>query len=239
MSTNTKAKAVSIVIPVLNEALNLKKLVSKINQHLKRYIYEIIIIDDNSSDDSRKILLKLKKKNQYLRFYIRNKERDLSQSCQLGFQKSRFSNIVVMDADLQHDPKYLPSMINLFFLKNNDFLIATRNFSKVIFSQPRSIFSLMLVTIINFSLGYKTMDPMSGFFIFKKSIYLRNKKKLYGLGFKILFDLLYTNKDFLLIKEFKFNINKRKYNKSKMNFKILYILVKMIIYHFMKKNFTF
>jgi len=62
MPTNTKAKAVSIVIPVLNEALNLKKLVSKINQHLKRYIYEIIIIDDNSSDDSRKILLKLKKK---------------------------------------------------------------------------------------------------------------------------------------------------------------------------------
>jgi dolichol-phosphate mannosyltransferase len=239
MPTNTKAKAVSIVIPALNEALNLKILVSKIDQYLKSNIYEIIIIDDNSNDGSREILLKLKKKNSNLRFYIRNKERDLNQSCQLGFQKSRFSSIVVMDADLQHDPKYLPSMINLFFLKNNDFLIATRNFSKEIIRQPRFIFSLMLVMIINLLFGYRTTDPMSGFFIFKKSIYLRNKKKLYGLGFKILFDLLYVNKNFLLIKEFKFKFNKRKYHKSKMNFKILYILVKMIMYYFIKKILSF
>ena len=239
MPNNTKAKAVSIVIPALNEALNLKILVSKIDQYLKSNIYEIIIIDDNSSDGSREILLKLKKKNPYLRFYIRNKVRDLNQSCQLGFQKSRFSNIVVMDADLQHDPKYLPSMINLFFFNNNDFLVATRNFRKEIFRQPRFIFSLMLASIINFLLGYRTTDPMSGFFIFKKSIYLKNKKQFYGLGFKILFDLLYANKDFLLIKEFKFKFNKRKYHKSKMNFKILYILVKMIMYYFIKKNFKF
>ena len=146
---SNKTKAVSIVIPALNEALNLEIIVSKINQNLKKYIYEIIIIDDNSVDGSKEVLSKLKKKNRHLKFYIRNKNPDLSQSCQLGFKMSRFDNIIVMDGDLQHDPKYLPSMINLFFLKNNDFLIATRNFSQEIVGQPRFILSFILVKIIN------------------------------------------------------------------------------------------
>jgi dolichol-phosphate mannosyltransferase len=234
-----RKKAVSIIIPTLNEALNLEILVSKINKYLKKNIYEIIIIDDNSVDGSKEVLLKIKKKNPYLRFYIRNKKPDLSQSCQLGFKKSKFDNIIVMDSDLQHDPKYLPGMINVFFSTENDFLIATRNFSKEIMSQPRFILSFILVKIINILLGCRTRDPMSGFFIFKKSIYLRNKSRLYGLGFKILFDLLYAETDSLLIKEFPFKFNNRKYHKSKMNFKILYILVKMIIFYLKKKIFKF
>jgi dolichol-phosphate mannosyltransferase len=234
---SNKKKAVSIVIPTLNEALNLEILVSKINQYLKKYIYEIIIIDDNSVDGSKEVLSKLKKRNRHLKFYIRNKNPDLSQSCQLGFKMSRFNNIIVMDGDLQHDPKYLPSMINLFFLKNNDFLIATRNFSKEIIVQPRFILSFILVKIINFLLGYRAKDPMSGFFIFKKSIYLKNQIRLYGLGFKILFDLLYVERDLLLIKEFPFKFNNRKYHKSKMNLKILYVLLKMIVYYSIRKLF--
>ena len=59
---SNKTKAVSIVIPALNEALNLEILVSKINQYLKKYIYEIIIIDDNSVDGSKEVLSKLQKK---------------------------------------------------------------------------------------------------------------------------------------------------------------------------------
>jgi len=234
---SSRTKAVSIVIPTFNEVSNLEIIISKINQYLKKNIYEIIIVDDSSFDGSEKVLLKLKRKNRYLRFYIRNKNRDLSQSCQLGFKKSKFENIVVMDCDLQHDPKYLPDMINLFFLENIDFLIATRNFTKEITSQPRFILSFLLVKIINFLLGYRTTDPMSGFFIFKKSIYLRNKGRLYGFGFKILFDLLYAERDLLLIKEFPFKFNNRKHHKSKMNLKILYILVKMIMYYFKKFYF--
>ena len=59
---SNKTKAVSIVIPALNEALNLEIIVSKINQNLKKYIYEIIIIDDNSVDGSKEVLSKLQKK---------------------------------------------------------------------------------------------------------------------------------------------------------------------------------
>lgn len=235
----TKLKTLSIVIPALNEVNNLEILVSEINKSLKKIIFEIIIIDDNSKDGTYSVLSKLKKKNQHLRFYIRKENPDLSQSCQLGFRKSKFNNIIVMDADLQHDPRYLPRMISLFFLKKLDFLIAVRNFTKEFKKQPRFIVSFILSKIINFLLGYKTSDPMSGFFIFKKSIYFRNKKKLYGFGFKILFDLLYSGKEFLQIKNFTIKFKNRKHHQSKMNYKILYTLIKMIFYFFIKRFFKF
>ena len=162
---------------------------------------------------------------------------DLSKSCQLGFDKSKYQNIIVMDGDLQHNPKYLSNMINLFLLNNCDFLIATRNFKKEYISHLRFILSILIIKIINLLLGSRTKDPMSGFFIFKKKIYNRNKKNLYGTGFKILFDLLYVEKKVPFIKEFKFKFDARKRNKSKMNLRILCILLKMIIYYLIKNNF--
>jgi len=74
---------------------------------------------------------------------------------------------------------------------------------------------------------------MSGFFIFKKTIFLRNKKKLYGSGFKILTDLIYSEKN-LKIKDIYINFDLRKYNKSKMNFKI----ISQIIILFFQKYYT-
>lgn len=231
---NSILKGVSIIIPTLNEASNLENIISKINYQLRKKNYEIIIVDDNSIDGSKEILQKLKGKKNF-KYFIRKDSPDLNQACQLGFKKSKYNNIIVMDGDLQHDPKYLPRMINLFLLKNYDFLIATRNFYKEIINHPRVIFSIILIQIINLILGHKTSDPMSGFFLFKKSIYLRNKKKLYGHGFKILLDLLYVEKKILLVNEFEFKFNKRKKNVSKMNFKILYILLNMIFFYFRKR----
>ena len=52
----------TIVIPVYNEAKNLKILIPKIYNQLKRKKFELLIVDDNSKDDTKKILNKFKKK---------------------------------------------------------------------------------------------------------------------------------------------------------------------------------
>ena len=50
----------------------------------------------------------------------------------------------------------------------------------------------MLILTVNLLLGNKTSDPMSGFFMFKKSLFERSKKKMVKKGYKILLDLIYN-----------------------------------------------
>jgi len=75
---------------------------------------------------------------------------------------------------------------------------------------------------------------MAGFFIFKKNIYKKNNS-YFGKGFKILMDLIYSSKNQLKIKDVYINFKLRKYNKSKMNFKILIYLIQFIIIKFFKR----
>ena len=56
----------TIVIPVFNEAKNLKVLIPKIFKELRNKVFEIIIVDDNSNDETYNILKKFKKKNHEL-----------------------------------------------------------------------------------------------------------------------------------------------------------------------------
>ena len=94
----------TIVIPVYNEAKNLRILIPRIYRQLKGKKFELLIVDDNSNDETSKILKIFKKNN--LRYVIRKSERDLSKSCILGFKKAKYKNIIVMDGDLQHKPEH-------------------------------------------------------------------------------------------------------------------------------------
>jgi len=220
----------TIVIPVLNEENNIKELIFLIKKNLKNFKYEIIFIDDNSTDNSKVVIKNYLSQN--LRYYLRKKNKDLTLSCFLGIQKSRYKNIIIMDSDLQHHPKYLPQMVNLYFKKKLDFVVAVRNFNKDLgLGVTRRISSIFLSYVFNYFLGYRVSDPMSGFFIFKKSIYFRNKNFLFGKGWKILADLIYNRENFL-IKELPIKFNKRLQNKSKMNFKVLVNVIKLFFFKY-------
>lgn len=222
----------SVIIPVLNESKNIEKLTKKIFNFFNKFKFEIIFVDDNSIDDSKKIFLKLKKKYKNFNFIVRkNKKKDLSKSCIDGFEKAKYQNIVVMDGDLQHDPKYLNKMSNIFITQNLDFLVGVRDFSKLSISGislARYWSSKIFILFFNLLLGPSTSDPMSGFFIFKKSIYFKEKKNLYGNGYKILADLLYSNNNHYKCKNFKIKFNYRVSGKSKMSLKILIIVIAFI-----------
>jgi len=79
---------------------------------------------------------------------------------------------------------------------------------------------------------------MSGFFLFKKDIYLKNKNRFFGKGFKILADLLINSKTKLKTKDIFIDFNRRYESESKMNIKILLILIQFYIVSLMKKLLT-
>lgn len=220
----------TIVIPVLNEENNIRELIFLIKKNLKNFKYEIIFIDDNSTDNTKNVIKNYLSRN--LKYYLRKKNKDLTLSCFLGIEKSRYENIIIMDSDLQHHPKYLPQMVNLYFKKKLDFVVAVRNFNKYQgLGVTRRISSIFLSYVFNYFLGYRVSDPMSGFFIFKKSIYLKYKNLLFGKGWKILADLLY-NKENFLIEQFPIIFLRRAGNKSKMNLNVLLYVIKLFLFKF-------
>ena len=218
----------TIVIPVFNEAKNLKILVPKIYRQLKGREFELIIVDDNSNDDTSVILKKFKKKN--FRHLVRKSERDLSQSCISGFKKAKYKNIIVMDGDLQHKPSDIKKILSNFYKYNPDIVVGTRDLFKVK-KHNLNFFILasrMLILVVNLLLGNRTSDPMSGFFMFKKIIFKKSQKKMIKKGYKILLDLLYIKYQKVKVIDVKIKFDSRLKGKSKMSFKILFYLITMI-----------
>jgi dolichol-phosphate mannosyltransferase len=143
-----------------------------------------------------------------------------------------------MDGDLQHDPKYIKKMYANFKKKKLDFVVATRDFKNSNFILYRKFLSKILNFIVNLTLGTKVSDPLSGYFIFKKKIFTQNKKKLYGYGYKILMDLIYSPKKSFKVEQMSIVFSIRTREKSKLNYKIFFHLMKFI-YLCKKKNFIF
>ena len=229
----------SIIIPVLNEEANIKLLIPKIFKYLKKIKlkkYEIILVDDDSKDRTQEVVEKLKKKNNFLKIFIRkDKNKDLSKSCIFGFKKSKYKNILVMDGDFQHNPKYIVNLYNIFKKNNCDFVIGARNLTsrdQTKLSIFRLGISIIIIKFINLMLGKKTKDPLSGFFIFKKKFFMKNRKKLYSKGYKILSDLLYSTKQNLNIKDINISFDKRAKGESKIKIKILLIFISFVLKKF-------
>ena len=237
-------KEISIVIPILNESENIKLLIPKISKNIKTLKiqkYEIILVDDNSEDQIELVVRKLRKKFKSLKLLIRRKkDKDLSKSCILGFEKSKYKNILVMDGDFQHHPKYILNLVKNINKTNCDIVVGARDLTstkKTKLSIFRLGSSFIVTTFLNIALGKKTSDPLTGFFLFKKEIYKKNKKLLFAKGYKILADLIYSSKEKLNIVDVGINFGNRARGESKMSFKILIILISFIAQKFQNRVF--
>ena len=109
-----------VVIPTYNEAENIKELIPQIRQYIPDV--KIIIVDDNSQDGTAEVAKKLDAE-----VFIRKNERGLGSALRFGLLKAYnlgFEYIATMDADLSHDPMYLPAMFNAS--SNADLVLGSR-----------------------------------------------------------------------------------------------------------------
>ena len=221
----------SIIIPVYKEFNNIEKLYLKIRKYLKGNIYEVIFVDDSSNDGTEELLKKIKKRYENFNFIIRKKNRDLSQSCFDGIKKAKYDYIQIMDGDLQHNPRYIPKLIDTLIKNNSDLVVGGRNLingKNPGLGQIRRISSILIIFTF-YLLGKKTIDPMSGFFLFKKKIYFKNKKYFFGKGYKILADILFNSKSKIKVSDYIIVFDRRFKDVSKMNFKTLFNLANLYL----------
>lgn len=165
---------ISIVITVYNEVDSLPKLFTWLSEFLSKtpYKYEIIFIDDGSTDQSLILLEKFSSNKNGISILLMNRNSGKLGAQEKGINTSTGDIIVIMDSDLQHDPRDIPKLLTAIE-KGADLVIGKRENKN--FLAFRSISSSVL-NLMRFSiLGLDVKDFFSGFKVFRKEIITKNK----------------------------------------------------------------
>ncbi|MBI4247170.1 MAG: glycosyltransferase [Candidatus Rokubacteria bacterium] len=107
------APAVSVVIPIFNEAPTLVDLHARLARVLKDVArpYEIVFVDDGSADDSAEILRALHAQDPTVRVVRFNRNYGQHVAVFAGLERARGDIVVTLDADLQNPPEEIPRLL--------------------------------------------------------------------------------------------------------------------------------
>ena len=104
--------AVSIVVPVRNEADNISPLIAEIAAALDgRWAYEIIYVNDGSTDATGERLAAIMKQRTNLRQLRHAVSSGQSAAVRSGVRAARGAIVATLDGDGQNDPMFLPDLI--------------------------------------------------------------------------------------------------------------------------------
>ena len=104
--------AVSIVVPVRNEAGNVAPLIAEIAAALDgRWVYEIIYVDDGSTDATAERLAEIMKQRGNLRQIRHATSSGQSSAVRSGVSAARGAIVATLDGDGQNNPQFLPDLI--------------------------------------------------------------------------------------------------------------------------------
>lgn len=172
--------ALSIVIPVMNEELNVRPLYEKLAEQLNSLgkSYEIIFVDDGSTDSTFKELKKLHDEHNGIVRVIRFR-RNFGKTPALvaGFSRCRGEVIFTMDGDLQDDPQEIPRYLEK--LDEGYDLVSGWKFPRldpITKTFPSRIFNGLVST----TTGVHLHDINNGFKAYRRELIEDSHLKLYG-----------------------------------------------------------
>lgn len=101
----------SLVIPLYNEAESLVALHRAVLDALGEGDYEVLFVDDGSTDESFGVLKELQRQDPRVRIIRFGRNFGKAEALAVGFREARGEVIVTMDADLQDDPREIPTLV--------------------------------------------------------------------------------------------------------------------------------
>ena len=209
---------ISIVVPTLNENGNVPLLFLQLGRALGTVRWEVIFVDDDSGDGTAATARSLARREPRVRCIRRIGRRGLAGACIEGMLASSAPAIVVMDADLQHDEKCLPQMLQ-HFREGADLLVGTRLLQDGVvtsgLSPVRKAGSRLATKFARRLTGVTLSDPMSGFFLMRQEAFEAIAPRLSTQGFKLLFDIVASQQVPLVVREVAYSFRPRQHGHSK------------------------
>lgn len=185
-----------IIIPTYNENENIKELIIQILALNKEL--DILVIDDNSPDSTGEIAEALARSNSRIRVIHRPEKMGLGSAHIEGFKfalREGCKNVLTMDADFSHNPRYIPELIKTIEEKEADVAIGSRYVEggeTVNWGKFRKFISSSANLMAKYIGGLKTLDSTGGFRCYRseviKSIDLGH---LHSNGYSFLMEILF------------------------------------------------
>ncbi len=114
----------SVVIPVMNEAENIKPLFAALASSLAGVEHEIVLVDDGSTDGTVAEIQANAPAN--LQLVVLNKNYGQTTAMAAGIDHARGELIATMDGDLQNDPSDIPMMMEYLHARDLDVVAGRR-----------------------------------------------------------------------------------------------------------------
>jgi len=226
----------SVVIPTYKEKENLQELLPLIFDELTKaqIPFEVLIVDDNSNDGTEELVVSLKMMFSLrhsstvnsVDLIIRKDKRGLSSAVYDGILQSKGEVICFMDADFSHPPQALAGMYRLIETNEAELVVGSRLVKGGGVDQWPMYrkFTSFVARCLAIPLT-RVRDITSGFFMFKKSVFPREKLNL--SGFKIGLEIAVKG-NYKKVKEYPIIFSDRKYGESKLSGRIIFDYLKQL-----------
>lgn len=214
------AAELSVVIPTFKERGNVAALLQKIEAALSGTAWEAIFVDDDSPDGTADLVKEIGGRDPRVRCLRRVSRRGLAGACIEGILFSSAPYVAVIDADLQHDEALLPRMLERLKSEACDLVVGSRyaaGGSAEALSRGRGMVSRAATWLARRTNGASLSDPMSGFFMMRRTAFDPLAGSLSTHGFKILLDIVMTSNGKLRIVEEPYVFGARAHGESKLD----------------------
>lgn len=148
-------KLISVVVPCYNEQEvlplfynEINKVIAQMQSEYDDLEFELLFINDGSKDNTLKMLRELSASNNRVRYISFSRNFGKEAGMFAGMENSKGDYVVVMDADLQHPPKFIPQMYKYVSEEGFD-CATTRRVSRKGESKIRSWFAMKFYKIMN------------------------------------------------------------------------------------------
>jgi dolichol-phosphate mannosyltransferase len=215
-----RSPELTVVVPTFNERDNIAPLLNLIAAALDGVAWEVIVVDDDSPDGTAAEARALAQREPRLRCLQRLGRRGLSTACIEGVLASSAPYVAIMDADLQHDERLLPRMLEALKREPYDMIVGSRYVAGGGIGQwdrRRAGISSFATRLSRFVCKAEIADPMSGFFMMRRDVFEGAMRQLSGQGFKILLDLLASAPKPVRLKELPYEFRQRRHGTSKLD----------------------
>ena len=214
-----------VVIPTFNERRNVEPLIDRLERTLLGVRWRAVFVDDDSPDRTWEEVRRLSARDDRVQCIRRLGRRGLAGAVMEGALSSSAELVAVIDADLQHDERLLIPMLAALRNGEADLVMASRQLGRPGQTQGLSAFRRGLSRIANRAAAWvakrELSDPLSGFFMMRRSEFDRLAPRLSPRGFKILFDILATSRGDLRVLELPFAFAPRAAGRSKFDQRVV------------------